>query len=212
MFAGTGVTHVRTRLVVTVAALIAIAALLPACSSSSSKGSAPAASTTSASSVTTSPPAGTATALTCTALAGTLTLSPPVSPTASVAHTLTAKGTISGCTGTPGITSGEFTLSAGATDKLNCAQVLTYSKPGTATVSVKWNNGSTSTGSKLALTYATVASTTITGKFTGGTAFVGKTTTSTTANSPDGGGCLTGGASLSTATLSLAPDTKYTIG
>ena len=201
----------RRHLVVTTAAVIAIAALLPAySSSSSSKSAAPAGSTTSASSATTSP-GGSATVLTCTSLAGTLTLSPPVSPTVSVAHALIAKGTLSGCTGTPGITSGVLTVLAKETDKLNCGQLIAYSKPGTASGSVKWNNGQTSTGAKLAVTYASVTSSTISGKFTSGTVFVGKTTSSTTVNSPDGGGCLTQGVSLSTATLSLAPGANYTI-
>ena len=134
-----------------------------------------------------------------------------MSPTVSVAHTLSAKGTLSGCTGTPGITSGELTFVAKGTAKLNCAEIVAYKEPGTASVAVKWNNGTTSTGPSLAITYDSVTTTTITGKFTGGNAFIGKTSTSTTVNSPDDGGCVTEGVSLKTATLSLQAGTTYTI-
>jgi hypothetical protein len=199
--------RVRKHLVVTTAAMFAIAAVSACSSSSSSKSSQPAGSTTSAATA----PAGPAAALTCATFAGTLKVSPPVSPTVSVAHTLTAKGTLSGCTGTPGITSGELGFVAKRTAKLNCAEIATFKEPGTASVSVKWNNGQTSTGPNLAVTYDSVVSSTISGKFTGGTAFVGKTSTSTTVNSPDNGGCFTEGVSLSTATLSLAQGTTYTI-
>ena len=140
-----------------------------------------------------------------------MTLTPPISPTVSEAHTLRAGGTLSGCTGTPGITSGELTFVVNETAKLKCSEVLTYSQPGTASVSVKWNNGKTSTAEKLAVTYDSVATSTISGKFTGGTAFVGTTSNATTTNRPDGGGCVTSGVSLSTATLSLATGTQYTI-
>ena len=203
----------RTKFVVTTATLIAITAFLPACSSTSSPKSsatttAPAGSTTSASSAPTSS-SGAATALTCTKFAGTLTLSPPVSLTVSVAHTLTARGTVSGCTGTPGITSGVLTFVEKETTKLNCAELLTYTEPGTASVSVNWDNGKTSMGAKLAVTYASVTSSTISGKFTSGTAFVGKTSSASTVNTPNGGGCVTN--SLTTATLSLTPGTEYTI-
>ncbi len=202
----------RRRLVFTTAALIAISAFLPACSSSgSSKTSAPAGSTTSASSPTTTSPGSAKAALTCTSFAGTLTLTPPVSPTVSVAHTLTAKGTLSGCTGTLGITGGEFTFRAEESEELNCAQVIAYTKPGTASVSVKWDNGTSSTGAQFALTYASVTSTKISGKFTSGNVFVGKTSTSMTVNSPNGGGCVTQGVSLSTAAVTLAPGTNFTI-
>jgi hypothetical protein len=133
-----------------------------------------------------------------------------VSPTVSVAHTLTARGTLSGCTGTPGITGGDFTFRAEESEKLNCAQVIAYTKPGTASVSVTWNNGKTSAGA-LALTYASVTSTKISGKLTSGDVFVGKTSTSMTVNSPNGGGCVNQGVSLSTAAVSLAPGTNFVI-
>jgi len=201
---------VRKHLVVTTAVLIAIAALLPACSSSSSpKSSSTTTSTEPAGSTTSTPGAGTL--LTCTKLEGTLTVSPPISPTVSEAHTLSAKGTLSGCTGTAGITTGALTFVAKVTAKLNCTQILSYSQPGTANASVTWSNGKTSTGANLAVTYEAVTTSTISGKFTSGTEFVGKTSKATTINSPNGGGCVTKGVSLKTASLSLAPGTEYTV-
>jgi hypothetical protein len=188
--------------------LIAIAALLPACSSSSKPASS--STTTSAGSTTSTP--GPAPLLTCKALTGTLTVSPPISPTVSEAHTLSAKGTLSDCTGTPGITSGKLTFVEKVSAKLNCAEIVTYTQPGTANVSVTWSNGKTSTGTNLAVTYQAVTTSTISGKFTSGTVFVGKTSTATTVNNPDGGGCVTKGVSLKTATLSLARNTEYTVG
>ena len=197
----------RRHLVGSTGTLIAVMVLLSACGSSS-KSSASSGSTTSAS---TSPPAS-ASALTCTTFAGNLTLSPPVSPTVSEAHTVNVTGKLSGCTGTPGITSGDLTLEAKVTDKLNCAQLIAYSKPNTANLSVKWNNGTTSTGAEFVVTFQEVTKFLISGQVTAGDVFVYKTATAETVNTPDGGGCITGGASLSVATLALAPGTNLAIG
>jgi hypothetical protein len=196
----------RRHPVVTTGTLIAVMVFLSACGSSS-KSSAGAGSTTSASS-----PSTLHNALTCTTFAGKLTLSPPVSPTVSEAHDISVTGTLSGCTGTPGIASGDLTLSAKEADKLNCAQLISYTKPSTATVSVKWNNGKTSTGTDFVVGFEEVTKTTISGQVASGDVFVGKTATAATVNTPDGGGCITGGASLSTATLALAPGTNVAIG
>jgi hypothetical protein len=194
----------RRHLVVTTGTLIAVMVFLSACGSSS-KSSAPGGSTTSA-------PAS-ANVLTCTTFAGKLTLTPPLSPTVSEAHAVSVEGTLSGCTGTPGITGGDLTLSlVKETDKLNCAQLIADTKPNTATVSVKWNNGKTSTGAEFVVAFQSVTKTTISGQITGGDMFVGKTSTATTVNTPDGGGCTTEGVSLSTATLALAPGTEVAIG
>src|SRR5438477_1747985 len=192
----------RRHPVVTTGTLIAVMVFLSACGSSS-KSSAGAGSSTSASS-----PGTLNNALTCTTFTGKLTLSPPVSPTVSEAHDISVTGTLSGCTGTPGITSGDLTLSAKEADKLNCAQLIAYTKPSTANVSVKWNNGKTSTGSDFVVGFEEVTKTTISGQVTGGDVFVGKTATAATVNTPDGGGCTTAGASLSAATLALAPNTN----
>jgi hypothetical protein len=196
----------RRHPVVTTGTLIAVLVFLSACGSSS-KSSAPGGSTTSASS-----PGTLNNALTCTTFTGKLTLSPPVSPTVSEAHDISVTGTLSGCTGTPGITGGDLTLSAKEADKLNCAQLISYAKPSTANVSVKWNNGKTSTGSEFVVGFVAVTKTTISGQVNGGDVFVGKTSTAATVNTPDGGGCTTQGASLSTATLALAPGTNVNIG
>ncbi len=79
-------------------------------------------------------------------------------------------------------------------------------------MSVKWNNGTTSTGEDFVVGFEAVTKTTISGQVTGGDMFVGKTSTAATVNTPDGGGCTTQGASLSTATLALAPGTNVAIG
>jgi hypothetical protein len=191
----------RRHLVGSTGTLIAVMVLLSACGSSSK----------SSSGSTTSSPAS-ANALTCTTFAGSLNLSPPVSPTVSEAHTVNVTGKLSGCTGTPGITSGDLTLYAKVTDKLNCAQLISYSKPNTANLSVKWNNGTTSTGSGFVVTFQDVTKFLISGQITAGDMFVYKTATAQTVNTPDGGGCITGGASLSVATLGLAPGTNLAIG
>ena len=193
----------RRHLVGSTGTLIAVMVLLSACGSSS-KSSAPSGSTTSS-------PAS-ANALTCTTFAGSLNLSPPVSPTVSEAHTVNVTGKLSGCTGTSGITSGDLTLEAKVTDKLNCAQLIAYSKPNTADLSVKWNNGTTSTGAEFVVTFQEVTKFLISGQVTAGDVFVYKTATAETVNTPDGGGCITGGASLSVATLALAPGTNLAIG
>ena len=194
----------RRNLVVSTGTLIAVMVLLSACGSSS-KSSAPGSNTS------TSAPAS-ANALTCTTLAGSLNLSPPVSPTVSEAHKVTVTGKISGCTGTPGITSGDLTLEVKVADKLNCAQLIAYSKPKRANLSVTWNNGTRSTGSEILVTFQDVTKFLISGDITAGNVFVDKTATAETVNTPDGGGCISGGASLSVATLALAPGTNLAIG
>jgi hypothetical protein len=193
----------RRHLVVSTGTLIAVMVLLSACGSSSK-------SSGSSGSTTSSPAA--ADALTCTTFAGSLKLSPPVSPTVSEAHTVNVTGKLSGCTGTPGITGGDLTLETKVTDKLNCAQLISYSKPNTANLSVKWNNGTTSTGAEFVVTFQEVTKFLISGQITAGDMFVYKTATAQTVNTPDGGGCITGGASLSVATLGLAPGTSLAIG
>ena len=193
----------RRHLVVSTGTLIAVMVLLSACGSSS-KSPASSGSNTSA-------PAS-ANALTCTTLTGTLNLTPPVSPTVSEAHTVNVTGKLSGCTGTPGITSGDLTVEVNMTDKLNCAELISYSKPNRAVLSVTWNNGTRSTGSEFLVTFQDVTKFLISGGITAGNMFVDKTATAQTVNTPDGGGCISGGASLSVATLGLAPGTSLAIG
>jgi hypothetical protein len=202
-FTSTEVTRMRRHLVVSTGTLIAVMVLLSACGSSS-KSPASSGSSTSAPALTN--------ALTCTTFSGNLTLSPPVSPTVSEAHTVNVTGTLLGCTGAAGITSGDFTLEANVTDKLNCAELIAYTKANTASVSVKWNDGTTSTGAEFVVSFERAAKTVISGKVTGGDAFVGKTATAATVNTPGGGGCITPGASLSAATVALVPGTDVAIG
>jgi hypothetical protein len=136
-----------------------------------------------------------------------------VSPPLSEIHKINVTGTISGCTGTPGITTGDLTLLASVTDKLNCAQLISYSKPNkSSSLSIKWNNGTISTGSEFVVSLQTVANFLISGRFDAGAIFVGKYGTAQTQNTPVGGGCVTPGVSLSTATLALKPGTKLLIG
>jgi hypothetical protein len=160
-------------------------------------------------------PAGAASLLTCTKLAGTATWTPPVSPTVKATHTVTAKATLSGCTGTKGITSGVTSFLSKGTTKENCAVLIASKAPSTASASVKWSNGKTSVLAKLTLTYGgSVGAQVITGKITGGTqtSFIGKTTKLTSQFIPNGGGCLTKGVSLKTASVSLKKGTKSTLG
>ena len=191
----------RRHLVVTTGTLIAVMVVLSACGSSSKKSNAGSGSTTSAPSSSSTPAGG---SLTCTTFTGTLTVTPPLSPTTSETHTLSATGKLSGCTGTPGITSGDLTFTAKPADKLNCSQLIAYTKPTTSTVTIKWDNGKTSTGDNFTVAFEQVTKTTISGSFSGGDVFVGKTATTATQNTPDGNGCTAQGVSLNTASLALA--------
>ena len=160
-------------------------------------------------------PAGAATLLTCTKLAGTATWSPPVSPTVIGLHNVSSSAKLTGCTGTAGVTSGTTTFSSKGTTKEDCAILLASKASSTATASVKWSNGKTSIFAKLTLTYAgNAGAEKIVGKVTGGTetAFVGKTSTLVSQFVPVGGGCLTKGVSLKTATVALKAGTKSTLG
>jgi hypothetical protein len=208
LFTSTGVTRMRRHLFASTGTLIAVMVLLPACGSSSKSSSSSGATT----SPSTSSPLPTY-ALTCTTFAGKLTLSPPVSPTVSVAHKINVTGTLSDCTGTPGITSGDLTALATVSDKVNCAQLDSYSKPDkSVAVSIKWNNGTRSIGSEFVVSFETPTNFLISGKFDAGSMFLGKTATMTTLNTPDGGGCTTAGTSLSTATLALKPGSQALLG
>ena len=193
----------RRHLVVSTGTLIAVMVLLSACGSSS-KSSGPSGSDTST-------PAS-ANALTCTGLTANLNVTPPVSPTVSETHKVNVTGKLSGCTGTPGITSGDLTLEVNVSDKLNCAQLISYSKPNRAVLSVTWNDGTASTGSGFLVTFQDVTKFLISGRVTAGASFVGKTATAQTVNTPEGGGCISGGASLGVATLAFAPGTELEIG
>ena len=149
-------------------------------------------------------------ALTCTKIAGTATFTPPVSPTVSVTHNVSSKSTISGCTGTAGITSGVATFTSKGTTKQNCAQLIASKKVTTATITVKWSNGTTSGPGTATVTPVSTATVKITSKITKGQ-FAGKTSISTVLFIPKGGGCITAGKSLATTTVSLKAGTKLVI-
>jgi hypothetical protein len=145
-------------------------------------------------------------------MTATLNLSPPVSPTVSETHKINVVGKLSGCTGTAGITGGDLTVEVNVPDKLNCAQLISYTKPNRAVLSVTWNNGATSTGSGFLVTFQDVTKFLISGRVTAGSVFVRDTATAATVNTPEGGGCISGGASLGVADLALAPGTQLEIG
>ena len=161
-----------------------------------------------------SPAGAAAPALTCTKLTGTATFTPPVTPTASVAHKVTSKSTLSGCTGTKGITSGVATFSS-TTKKENCAQLLANKSASTATVTVKWNNGKVSGPGTLKETYVSLGVVKLVGKITKGTVFVGKTSSSEASFLPKAGstkvGCVTPGVNLGKTNTSFPKGQKLTI-
>ena len=160
-------------------------------------------------------PAGAAAVLTCTKITGKATFVPPVTPTASVTHKVTSKSTLSGCSGTKGITTGVATFSS-TTPKFNCAQLLTNKKPLKATVTVKWNNGQVSGPGTLTETYVSVGVVKLTGKITKGTVFVGKTSTSEVSFLPPKGAksvpCVSKGVNLTSTPTSFPKGQKLTIG
>lgn len=154
-------------------------------------------------------PAGAAAVLTCTKLTGTATFTPPVSPTVSATHKIVSHSTISGCTGTKGISSGKVTFTS-TSIKENCKILLANKKSSTATVTVKWNNGKVSGPGPATVSYVSLGVVKITSKMTNGP-FKGKTSVSKTLFLPTGGGCLTKGKSLATTSVSFAKGTKLTI-
>jgi hypothetical protein len=133
-------------------------------------------------------PAGAAGGVTCKTAAGTATFKPPlpvVSSKTLVKGTLSAAGTVSKCTGSPGVTSGKtkFT-SPKSTTGSNCTTLASpdpKSKGTVGTIVITWNNKKTSTAkvftikqvSKKDPTHATTK-----GKITAGL-FVGKSISGT---------------------------------
>ena len=159
-------------------------------------------------------PAGSATKtpLTCKTLKGTVTWTPPVPATgAAVLSNVKATITVSGCTGTPGITSGVISFTSKGTTKHTCATQLTDKGNVKASASTKWNNGKTSVSPLVTLKYVSVGAYVASGKIASGTAFVGQSTSAQTQYIPVGGGCLTKGVSLKTATVSLSKGKTFTI-
>lgn len=158
-------------------------------------------------------PAGSATTgVTCTKLAGTATwtpAAPKIGSTKKVKSTVKASGSVSGCTGTKGISSGKFTLVSKATTAGNCATLLSSKKPSAATSSITWSNGKKSASAKLTITPAGNATVKISGKVSSGTQFVRKAVSATVVFTPLNGGCTQ--KDLSKASLALKKGTKFVI-
>ena len=161
-------------------------------------------------------PAGSATTgLTCTKIAGTVTWTPPVpNNTTKVKSNTTIKSSVSGCTGTPKITSGVITLPLiKGTTPGNCTSLI--GKPTKITVpaggSILWATTKTkSVLGVLTLTPAGLATYKASVKIASGQ-FAAKTLTVTAQFTPVGGGCLTKGVALKSATLKVKAGTKVTI-
>ena len=163
-------------------------------------------------------PAQAATGLTCAKLTGNVTWTPALPKLGNktlVKAKIVAKGSFSGCKGTPGITSGAFTFTELPSAKgTNCnAFTVKNAAPTFASVVVKWNNGKTSTAAKTTVKVLGLQGTSgivqTIGKTTSGTVFKGETSTATTIFKPSGGGCVT--AALTKATVSLKAGTKVVI-
>ena len=158
-------------------------------------------------------PSGAAgTGISCSKLTGTAVWSPPapkIGSTKKVKSTVKATGTVSGCTGTKGITSGKFTFLSKATTAGNCSTLLSSKKASTATSSITWNNKKKSASSKLTLTPAGTATLKVSGKVSSGTVFTGKAVGATVVFTPLNGGCTKN--DLSKASIALKKNTKFTI-
>jgi hypothetical protein len=157
-----------------------------------------------------SPASAGAPVLTCTKLTGTATFTPPVSPTVIATHKISSKSTISGCTGTPGVTSGQVTFTS-TSIKENCKILLANKATSKATISVKWSNGKVSGPGTATVSYVSLGVVKITAKTTAGTIFLGKTSVSEALFLPKGGGCLTAGKSLGTTSVSFPKGQKLVI-
>ena len=167
--------------------------------------------------VMTATPASAATGLTCTKLTGTVTWTPALPKIGSktlVKSKVVAKGSFSGCTGTPGITSGKFVFTQlPGTTGSNCSMLVASKTQNSASVVTTWNNGKTTTSAKTTVTkigqQGLAGVVTTNGKNTSGTVFVGQTATATTLFTPLKGGCVSG--ALSSASVALKAGTKVVI-
>ena len=152
-------------------------------------------------------PADAAGGLTCTKLTGTVTWNPPVpAAPATAASAITLKASLSGCTGTPGITSGVINLPViKKVPKRNCTTLATNPPKLTQTGgSITWKNNSKSTLGTLTLTPAGVATYKATAKVTKGQ-FLNKTLTVTGTFVP------TSACPYKKATVAIKKGTKATV-
>jgi len=121
-------------------------------------------------------PAGAAVVLKCAKPSGSVNFKPGITPTPRI-QTTSFTLPVKNCTGTAGFTKGTSSGSSKGTKKTSCATFAQAANQKT-TVTITWNNGKKSTA-KLGTTIVPGAPNTITavvsGKITGGNAFVGKT-------------------------------------
>jgi hypothetical protein len=125
--------------------------------------------------VTAQPAAAVAHLITCTKASGTFKFTPPLPATGGVKSTLTATGTVSGCSG-PGGASGHTSFKSDpATTTSNCATLAHPSASGTkGTLTINWVNGKKSTSHPFVVKQLSdLTDATTKGKVTSG-AFVGK--------------------------------------
>jgi hypothetical protein len=146
-------------------------------------------------------PAGAAGGVSCATAAGTATFKPalpPIGSTAKVKGTLSAAGTLSKCTGAPGVTSAKtkFT-SPKSTTGANCTTLSSpdpKSKGTVGTIVITWNNKKTSTAKVFTIKQVSKKDpvhATTKGKITAGL-FVGKSITGTVLYSLPKGACSAG--------------------
>jgi hypothetical protein len=143
--------------------------------------------------VITASPAAAAAGTVCSKASGTGVFTPavPKGATTKKASKLTATGKVSGCTGSVRSGTTKFVQTSKPVPG-NCQTLLVVSsadKPAVGTLTIKWNNGKTSTakGFKIKQTKATEATTT--GKITSGL-FVGKVIKGTVTFKPKQGDCV----------------------
>jgi hypothetical protein len=162
----------------------------------------------------TAAPAGAAGGVTCSKASGTFKFTPPLPVATTIkGGKLTAKGTVSGCTG-GGVKSGKTSfVSAPSKTPAGCKTLLKpdpKSKGTLGTLTIKWNNGKTSISKNLYIkqTKAIVDATTK-GTVTSGTAFKGKAINGTITFKINSGACTTKPASGGTYTQMKG--TKFTV-
>jgi hypothetical protein len=164
--------------------------------------------------IATASPAAAAPVVTCTKAAGTATFTPPLpklGSTKKVKSKLTAKGTVSGCTG--GLKGTTTFTQTGTPEPGNCqtlAEVKPTDKPTVGKFVIKWSNGKTSTVAKFTIKQTkAVTDATTTGKITAG-AYVGKVVKGTVTYKIPTGGCST--KDLAKVTYTNKKNTKFTVG
>ncbi len=162
--------------------------------------------------VITASPAGAAGGTVCSKASGTGVFTPPIPKGAGPkrASKLSASGTVSGCNATVKSGTTKFVQTSKPVPG-NCQTLLVVNsadKPTIGTLTIKWNNGKTSTaqGFKIKQTKSTEATTT--GKITSGL-FVGKVISGTVTFKPKQGDCVK--TDLKSVTYQNKSGTKFVI-